>query len=220
MTKGRFRAVLFDWDGTLVDSAEGTYRSYVSLFGHFGIPFDRRRFAETYSPAWQRTYAAVGLAEDHWPEADRRWLVHYAAETNTLLPGARSALERLQAAGFLLGLVTSGDRERVTGELIGLGVSHLFDVVVCGGDLAQKKPRPEPLLRALDLLALRPEEIAYVGDSPEDVQMTKAAGGFAIGIPGGFPNHEALAASGPDAHATSLDDAVGLVLEGRPVRSS
>ena len=216
----RLRAVLFDWDGTLVNSADSTYRSYVSLFGHFGIPFDRRRFAETYSPAWQRTYAAVGLAVEHWPEADRQWLVHYGAETNALVPGARSALERLQTAAFRLGLVTSGDRERVTGELVRLGVSHCFQAVVCGGDLAQKKPRSEPLLKALDLLALRPGEIAYVGDSPEDVQMTKAAGGFAIGIPGGFPNHEALAASQPDALAANLDEAVTLLLEGRPVRSS
>jgi phosphoglycolate phosphatase len=220
MTGTRIRAVLFDWDGTLVDSAEATFRSYVSLFGHFGIAFDRRLFAETYSPAWQRTYAAVGLTEEHWPEADRQWLVHYGAETNTLLPGARSALERLEAGGFALGLVTSGDRERVTSELLRLGVRHHFRAVVCGGDLAQKKPRPEPLLQALDLLALRPAEIAYVGDSPEDVQMTRAAGGFAIGIPGGFPNHEALVASQPDAQVASLDDAVALLLEGWPVRSS
>jgi HAD superfamily hydrolase (TIGR01509 family) len=220
VSENRFRAVLFDWDGTLVDSAEATYRSFVSVFAHFGIGFDRRRFAETYSPAWQRTYRAVGLAEQHWPDADQRWLAHYAGETNALLPGAREALEQLGSAGLTLGLVTSGDRQRVTGELDRLGLRHLFRVVVCGGDLPFKKPRPEPLLMALDRLALRPEEIAYVGDSPEDVQMTRAAGGFAMAIPGGFPNHEGLLASQPDAHAASLGDAVALLLEGKPVRSS
>ena len=220
MTANRFRAALFDWDGTLVDSAEATYRSYVRLFAHFGIPYDRRRFAETYSPAWQHTYRALGLAEEHWSEADERWLRLYAGETNALLPGARPALEQLETAGLLLGLVTSGDRGRVTEELVSLGVSHLFRVVVCGGDLPFKKPRPEPLLLALDRLAVRPEETAYLGDSPEDVRMTKAAGAFAIAIPGGFPNHEALTASHPDAHAASLGDAVALLLEGGPVRSS
>jgi phosphoglycolate phosphatase len=220
VTTSRLRAVLFDWDGTLVDSAEGTYRSYVSLFAHFGIAYDRPRFALTYSPAWQRTYRAVGLAEEHWPEADSRWLELYAGEPSALLPGVRPALEELAAAGLLLGLVTSGDRSRVTAELARLGVSQFFRALVCGGDLAFKKPRPEPLLMALDLLAVRPEEIAYVGDSPEDVLMTKAAGGFAVAIPGGFPNHEALADSGPDAHASSLGAAVALLLEEARVRSS
>jgi HAD superfamily hydrolase (TIGR01509 family) len=220
VTPGLLKAVLFDWDGTLVDSAEATYKSYVHVFSHFGIGYDRRRFAETYSPAWQRTYREVGLAEEHWPEADERWLAHYSGQTSVLLPGAQEALRGLEAAGLRLGLVTSGDRSRVTRELVDLGVDRFFEVVVCGGDLAFKKPRPEPLLLALGRLAVRPEEAAYVGDSPEDVAMTRAAGGFAVAIPGGFPNHEALRASGPDARAASLGEAVARLLEGRPVRSS
>jgi phosphoglycolate phosphatase len=116
--------------------------------------------------------------------------------------------------------VTSGDRSRVTRELVELGVSPFFPVAVCGGDMAFKKPRPEPLLRALELLALRPPEIAYVGDSPEDVEMTRAAGGFAVAIPGGFPNHDALAASRPDRHAASLGDAVAWLLDETALRSS
>jgi phosphoglycolate phosphatase len=220
VTANRFKAVLFDWDGTLVDSAEATYRSYRAIFAQYGIDYDRNRFAETYSPAWQRTYRAVGLAEEHWPEADRRWLAHYSGQATTLLPGARDALEQLDRAGLRLGLVTSGDRSRVTRELVELGVSPFFPVAVCGGDMAFKKPRPEPLLRALELLALRPPEIAYVGDSPEDVEMTRAAGGFAVAIPGGFPNHDALAASRPDRHAASLGDAVAWLLDETAVRSS
>jgi len=215
-----FRAALFDWDGTLVDSAEATFRSYVLLFEHFGIPFDRRLFALTYSPAWQRTYRAVGLEEAHWPEADRQWQIHYAKEKSVLLPGARAALERLQAAGLRLGVVTSGERSRVTREQERLGVAPFFEVVVCGDDLPFKKPRPEPFQAALRGLSLRPPEAAYVGDSPEDVEMTKAAGGFAVAIPGGFPNHEALAAAGPDAHAASLDEAVSVLLGEAGLRSS
>lgn len=213
MKNGRLRAVLFDWDGTLVDSAEPTYRTYVSLFAGFGIAFDRHRFAETYSPNWQATYRGVGLPEEDWPAADRRWLELFARETNALLPGVRSALERLEAAGLLLGLVTSGDRSRVTAELAELEVGRFFRVVVCGGDLPLKKPRPEPLLLALERLEVSTAEAAYVGDSPEDVLMTRAAGAFAVAIPGGFPNHEALAASAPDAHAESLAAAVALLLE-------
>ena len=57
---------------------------------------------------------------------------------------------------------------------------------------------------ALERMGLRPEEAAYVGDSPEDVEMARGAGVFAIGIPGAFPNREALVASRPDFLAESL----------------
>ena len=53
------RAVLFDWDGTLVDSAETSFRAYVSLFRELGIAFDREEYRRTYSPNWHRTYEAL-----------------------------------------------------------------------------------------------------------------------------------------------------------------
>ena len=68
------RAVLFDWDGTLVNTAEASYRCYEKLFGSYGIAFDREAFRRTYSPNWHLTYSALGLAEERWAEADARWL--------------------------------------------------------------------------------------------------------------------------------------------------
>jgi len=65
---------------------------------------------------------------------------------------------------------------------------------------------------ALARLAVLPAETAYVGDSPEDVVMAKAAGAFAIGIPGGFPNRAALVASCPDVLAPNLDEALRALL--------
>jgi HAD superfamily hydrolase (TIGR01549 family) len=206
------RAVLFDWDGTLVDSADASYRCYERLFASFGIPFDRPRFEQTYSPDWYRTYAAVGLPDESWDEANSRWLTLYAEHKSELLPGAREALERFRAAGLRQGLVTSGDRGRVTRELASLGIEGFFRSVVCAGDAGQRKPHPEGLHLALAGLGASPAEAAYVGDSPEDVQMARAAGVFAVGIPGGFPNREALAASAPDLLAASLDEAAAALV--------
>jgi phosphoglycolate phosphatase-like HAD superfamily hydrolase len=92
------------------------------------------------------------------------------------------------------------------------GVAALFATAVCGGETARRKPHPEPLLLALGRLGLSPAECAYVGDSPEDVAMAKAAGVLAVGIPGGFPNREALAASAPDLLSPSLEAAVEALL--------
>ena len=65
------RAVLFDWDGTIVDSAEASFRCYVRLFESYRIPFDRERFQRTYSPDWYRTYTTLGL-----PNKGSRTLTH------------------------------------------------------------------------------------------------------------------------------------------------
>jgi phosphoglycolate phosphatase len=204
--------VLFDWDGTLVDSAERTYRCYVRVFSAYGISYDHAAFERTYSPDWYRTYEDVGLARDHWPEADARWLSCYENETSRLVPGAREALERLAGAGIAQGLVSSGDGSRVRREIQALGLKPFFGAVVCGGETARRKPDPEPLLLALERLSLPAAAAAYVGDSPEDVTMAKSAGALAVGIPGGFPNREALAASRPDVLASSLDEALRALL--------
>jgi HAD superfamily hydrolase (TIGR01549 family) len=204
--------VLFDWDGTLVDSAELSYRCYVAVFGRFGVPFDRAAFERTYSPDWYHTYRTLGLDECHWPEADRLWQGHYATDSAALLPGARECLDRLRAAGLALGLVTSGERTRVEREQAALGLSGTFAVMVCGGETPHRKPHPEPLLVALERMDVPAEVCAYVGDSPEDVEMARAAGVFTVGIPGGFPNREGLARSRPDVMAASLADAADRLL--------
>jgi pyrophosphatase PpaX len=201
------RAVLFDWDGTLVDSAELSYDCYVRTFARFGIDYDRARFEATYSPDWMKTYKSLGLPEEHWPEADRSWLALYAAGRAPLLPGAAQALARLRARGLALGVVTSCDRGRVGGEIEALGLTPSFGAFVGHGDYRERKPHPEGLQLALARLGVGPLEAAYVGDSPEDILMAQAAGVYAVGIPGGFPNRAALVASAPDLLAASLEEA-------------
>jgi len=207
------RGVLFDWDGTLVDSAAVSYQCYVRVFSEFGIPFDRETFERTYTPEWYRTYVALGLPRDRWDEADALWTRTYTEQRSPLLPGAREALERLAGHGLRLGLVTSGDPSRVRRELETHELRPLFgDAVVCGGETERRKPDPQPLLVGLERLGLRPDEAAYVGDSPEDVLMAKTAGVLSVGIPGGFPNRSSLAASQPDIFALSLGAAVEALL--------
>ena len=210
------QAVLFDWDGTLVNTAEASYRCYEKLFGSYGIAFDREAFRRTYSPNWHLTYSALGLAEERWAEADARWLRHYGEEEVVLIDGAREALQRVREAGLGAGLVTSGDRVRVSRELAALGVAEFFQALVCAEDTAERKPRPEPLLLALERMRLAPGQAVYIGDSPEDVEMARAAGVRAVGIPGAFPNRESLAAARPDVLSPSLAEAVARVLAVEP----
>ena len=205
-------AVFFDWDGTLIDSAEPSFRTYCRVFGAYGLAFDRDLFARSYSPDWYRTYEIVGLPRKAWRRADEMWLARYAEEEAMLLPGVEQALASLEAAGIAAGLVTSGSRSRIQKELGALGLADRFAALVCSEDSPKRKPDPEPLRVGLSRLSVAPGEAACVGDSPEDVAMARAAGVFSVGIPGGFPNRDALAQAGPDLLASDLADAVTRLL--------
>jgi HAD superfamily hydrolase (TIGR01549 family) len=202
------RAILFDWDGTLVDSAETSYQAYRRLFSSFGIDFDRETYGRTYSPNWHLTYEALAFPRERWEEADALWLRFYAEARSGLLPGVREALLAIRAAGHLQGIVSSGERSRVTFEMRELEVHDFFGEIVCGGDTPYRKPDPRPLLLALERLGLGPAEAAYVGDSPEDMEMARGAGVFAVGVPGPFPNRDGLVASEPDLLAPDLRAAI------------
>jgi HAD superfamily hydrolase (TIGR01509 family) len=198
------RAVLFDWDGTLADTAEASYRCYVRMFDEFAIPFDRETYARTYSPNWYHTFRALGLDERHWSRADERWLAHFANERIDLLDGARHVLETLTARGLVTGIVTSGSRARVERELEFHGLAEHLHERVYGSELQEKKPHPEGLLLCLERLRVSAEEAVFVGDSPEDVEMARAAGVYSVAVTGGYPNREALLASKPDAFTESI----------------
>lgn len=207
------KAVLFDFDGTLVDSAEASFRCYQRTFENFGIPFDRQRYAETYAPDWLQTYTAVGLPESSWEAANALWLEHYSCETAPMIEGVDGALKAFDSAGLLQGIVTSGTRHRVIRDLDALGIRDLFKVLVCAEDTTKKKPDPEALMLALDQIRVSTGQAVYVGDSPEDIRMARGAGVFSIAIPGGYPNRDALVAAGADLTVASLPEAVRFLLE-------
>ncbi len=203
------RAVVFDWDGTLVDTAEASYRCYVRLFQSFSLPFDRETYARTYSPNWYHTFRCLDLAEEHWAEADRRWLDYFAEETVELIDGAAEVIAGLASRGIATSVVTSGSRERVVREIDAHGLANQLLHPVFGTDVHNKKPHPEALLLCLDRLSIKPEEAVYVGDSAEDIEMARAAGVYSVAVPGPYPNHDSLHAAKADMTLSSLRE-VGL----------
>ena len=88
------QAVLFDWDGTLVNTAEASYRCYEKLFGSYAIPFDRAAFQRTYSPNWHLTYTALGLPRERWTEAE----FHYSSLSEVKLGWAGAPSDDLRRA--------------------------------------------------------------------------------------------------------------------------
>ena len=200
------RGVLFDWDGTLLNSYEADTKAYLAMFRAMGIPWGLEELDQHYSPNWYHVYRAAKLPRTRWPDADGLWREHYAKHRPRLMPGARRVLAKL-VARHALGLVTSGDRTRVLRQLREFRLSATFRARVCSGDTRQRKPHPAPLRLALRRMRLLASQCVYVGDSPEDLQMARGAGvRAAIAVLGPFPTEKRLRASNPDALLESIEE--------------
>ena len=173
---GLVDTILFDWDGTLLDSAPYAFLAHQKTFGEMGLVLALDLYERIYSPNWYEMYRALRLPEDRWQEADNLWIRHYGQTMAPLVEGSRDALRKLICSGYCLGIVTSGSRIRVARELKTLGLEEIFGTVVCNEDVVNKKPHPEGLQMAMKRLDKRPEICCYVGDSPVDVEMGKRAG--------------------------------------------
>jgi pyrophosphatase PpaX len=206
--KSSIRGVLFDWDGTLLDSYHADSSAYLAMFQEMGIPWGIEELTKHYSPNWYRVYRAAGLPRRRWNDADAAWRKQYAIHRPSLIKGVPRILAKLQKE-HRLGLVTSGDRDRVTKQLREFRLTRIFAARVCSGDTLHKKPHPQPLRFALEKMRLDPEHCVYVGDSPEDVQMAQRAGVRAIGVIGPFPTEKRLRAAKPHL----LLDSIGELLE-------
>jgi HAD superfamily hydrolase (TIGR01509 family) len=197
--------VLFDWDGTLLNSYHADTAAYLAMFKEMGIAWGLAELEKNYSPNWYEVYRAARLPRKRWEDADHAWRAHYAKHRPKLIAGARRVLARVSNAHHL-GLVTSGDRDRVTRQLREFRLTKLFAARVCSGDTLHKKPHPEPLRLALRQMELDPSACLYVGDAPQDVEMARRAGVRAIGVLGPFPTEKRLRAAHPEFLIGSLEE--------------
>lgn len=172
-------ALVFDLDGTLVDSAPDIHAACVRMladYGHGPLSPDRiQSFVGNGAPRLvERVMGAVGVGTGH---ADwlARFLAHYEADPATLTrpyPGVPEALEHLAAAGHALGVCTNKPEAPAREILRLLGLDHHFAVVIGGDSTPATKPDPLPLARAYE--ALPPGPRLYVGDSEVDAATARA----------------------------------------------
>jgi HAD superfamily hydrolase (TIGR01509 family) len=197
--------VLFDWDGTLLNSFEADANAYMYMFEALGMSWSIAELKRHYSPNWHRVYRAARLPPAKWEEADRLWRLFYRKQQPKLQPGAMRVLRTLDRR-FKLALVSSGSRSRVRRQLREHNVSAMFLAKVCSEDAPRRKPHPAPLRMALDQLRALPQASVYIGDAPEDIQMAHRAGVRAIGVLGGSPVPERLRDASPDAMIETIRD--------------
>jgi phosphoglycolate phosphatase len=188
MAQRNYRALLFDLDGTLVDSVPDLAAAANRLLAELGRP----ALSETEIAAMvgdgvaklvERALLASGAGDVALEAATRRFSAIYgqsATELTRPYPGVPEVLERLRQAGIGLGVCTNKPVHATRTVLEGLGLARFFPVVLGGDSLPQRKPDPAPLLAALDRLAARPAEAAMLGDHRNDVLAARAAGTAAL----------------------------------------
>ena len=198
--------ILFDWDGTLVDSAQLGLVAYEKSFADLGVPFDHDAYRAVYSPNWITVYEGLGLPKEHWQRADELWTQHYDEQSAKLIKGAGETVAEIRQKGYRLGVVSSGNDCRVNREINELGLGGFFEVVVCHEQIRNRKPHPEGIEVALQQLRVGSIQTAYVGDSPEDIQMGKSANVLTVGVLSAYPTSWKLQSAGPDLYLESFAD--------------
>lgn len=193
------RAVLFDVDGTLLDTREFILRAFEHALGEHRIVAPPRK---VLSRLVGRELPAIyqDLGGDHL--RDRLVEAHRAFQAANLglvqpFAGAAGVLEQLRAEGYRLAAVTSRSRRTSERSLEVAGLARHLEVVISAEDAEQLKPHPAPLLLALERLSHNGGGTVMVGDTAADIEAGQAIGAITVAAVYGFHGQELLAA-GPD----------------------
>src|SRR5436190_7119261 len=208
----RFPVVLFDLDGTLIDSGGmilASMKHAVRAVLGRDVP-DEQILAAVGGPGLIEQMRA--LDSSRVDELVRSYREHNEPLHADLraCAGVDGMPARLRGEGRRLGIVTAKRRATIQLAFDVLPIERYFDAVVGSDDTERHKPHPEPILRALELLEARPDEAAYVGDSPFDVRAAKAADVGAIAVTwGGIHARQRLEQEDPDAIVDSCEELLG-----------
>lgn len=195
------RAVIFDVDGTLVDSVDSHADSWTRTFLHFGHAVDRNAVRAQIGKGGDQllpVFVPLDAAERHGADMEsyraalfrREYLPHVRG-----FPAVPELFRRIRADGRRIALATSAKKEELADYRRIAGIEGLVDAEVSSDDADQSKPCPDIFLAALDRLGLVADEVMVVGDSPWDAQAAGRAGLSTIGLLcGGFPRETLIRA--------------------------
>jgi len=210
----RFPVVLFDLDGTVIDSGAiilASMRHAAREVLGVEVP-DEQLMAAVGGPGLEAQMQA--LSPDRADELVTVYRAHNEPLHDELVccAGMDEVLVRLKDEGRRLGIVTAKRRQTVELAFARIPIEHLFETVVGGDETKKHKPDPEPLLLALERLGAAPDDAVYVGDAPFDVKAAKAAGLYSVGVSwGGIHGRERLEAEEPDALVDTTEELLGVL---------
>jgi phosphoglycolate phosphatase len=212
-------AVVFDLDGTLVDSRgdivaalnhalQGTNRQPLPAIAIVGLIGDGAR----------ALCARAAQLPEASPDVDNlveRFIAYYEehpVDLSRWAPGAVQALEDLaEIAELRLAICTNKPRTTTEAVLGALGVRTRFAAIYGGGDGPERKPAPGPLLAVVERLGVAPNDVIMVGDGPQDIECARRAGARSVAVAAGFTPRSQLLAAKPDVMIDTLADLTGVI---------
>jgi pyrophosphatase PpaX len=210
----RFETVLFDLDGTVVDSGAIILASMRHATQEvLGRNYSDEELLQTVGgPGLEAQMRALA------PDQVERLVAVYRAHNEPLhdaleaCVGIEDVLVRLHEEGRRLGIVTAKRRATVELAFARVPLGHLFEAIVGGDETQRHKPDPEPLLLAAERLGADAARTAYVGDSPFDIRAAKAAGMFAVAVTWGrIHDRSRLEAEHPDAIVDTAEELLAVL---------
>ena len=209
------RTLLFDLDGTLIDSVRLILDSYHHTLAAHGLP------ARTDDDWLEGVGTPLRVQFADWKDDPERLeaLIATYREYNlanhdrmvTIYPGVLEAIRSVKARGASTGLVTSKNQQGAVRGLRLVGLDELMDVMVCADDVENPKPHPEPVERAVRLLGADPATTVYIGDSIHDMRSGRAAGVRTAAVLWGPFGREHLETAEPDYWLERPEEIVALV---------
>jgi beta-phosphoglucomutase len=183
-------AVIFDVDGVLIDSYQAHYKSWLQMFAEHGVSFTEKEFRGTFGRTSRDIIAALYGAVlsdaemDLWDDRKEALYRDIIRESFPAIDGAVELLDALHAAGFHLGVGSSGPPENIALTLECLGRANLFDAVVTRIDVTRGKPDPQVFQIAGERLDAEPGQCVVVEDAPAGIEAANRAGMASVALTG------------------------------------
>ncbi len=200
MKQNNIDTVLFDLDGTLINTYELILQSFLHTFREFG--FHQIKKEDCYSfigPSLDETFSKISPEQaDEMIACYREYNDKFHDELVKEFDGVRETVEALSVGGYKLAVVSTKIRKMVLKGLKTTGLYEYFPVVVSLDDVKNAKPNPEPLIKAMDKLGAKPEHTIMVGDSYHDILGAKNTGVRSVGVSWTIQGKDYLQKLGPD----------------------
>lgn len=207
----KYRGLMFDLDGTLLDTGELIVKSFEHTMAvHYNRPADLALIRAHFGKPLRSALAEMGPNVEEMARTYREYNLAHHDELAKVFAGVVEVVRQLYDRGVLLAIVTSKTSTTAARGLRLFNLDKYFPVVIGHEDCARHKPDPEPVLRALAALGLPAADCLMVGDSPHDIASAHAAGLKAAAVRWSEVPWEDVLAAKPDYIINTMDDLLDL----------
>ncbi|MFJ8263424.1 pyrophosphatase PpaX [Rummeliibacillus sp. NPDC094406] len=215
MTTKNIKGLLFDFDGTLLDTNELIIQTFFHVLEpEFPGKFTRDDMIPFIGPSLMESFSTIdSMRAEEWVRQYHRWNDEHHDELAKEFEGVKSTLFVLREKGIRLAIVSTKGLDSLSKGIRLLGIEDLFEVVVSMDDVKHVKPDPEPILLALKKMHLEKDDVLMIGDNSHDIVGGQNAGVRTAGVAWSMKGEEFLMQFKPDYMLHRMSDLITIVEE-------